>query len=66
MRAFFSTHSKSGIYEWVSNDIIDILGYNPKDLMNTTAYDYFYPEDLRRIVKSHIKSDFGQYTQKVT
>lgn len=64
MKGFFSTHTFDGVYKWASSDVKDILGYDSKEMLDHTAYDFFHPDDLVKIVKSHLNVDIS--TQQVT
>ena len=50
-----STHIPDGIYSNVSKTCLPFLGYTPKELIGSSPYDYFHPEDFQRILKSHAK-----------
>ena len=48
-----SKHTPSGVYTYVSPVCTNLLGFEPEDLIGTSAYDYFHPEDLQQIQNSH-------------
>lgn len=50
-----STHNPDGIYNDVSGSCKDFVGYTEKELIGTSPYDYFHPEDFQKILKSHAK-----------
>lgn len=41
-----SAHAPDGTYRYVSAAAKDLLGYDPSELVGTSAYEYFHPEDL--------------------
>ncbi|MCB0755350.1 MAG: PAS domain S-box protein [Flavobacteriales bacterium] len=51
----FSTHDPNGIYNDVSKTCETLIGYSKKDLIGSSPYDYFNPEDFQAILKSHAK-----------
>lgn len=50
---FLSLHSASGTYRYASPSVRGLFGWAPEDLVGTSAYDYFHPEDLERIAANH-------------
>lgn len=56
MNHFISIHDKFGTYLEVTSNIKDILGYDEDDLIGKSAYEFFHPECLSNIVKSHVSS----------
>ena len=48
-----SKHTLDGTYIYVSEASKELLGYTEKDLLATNAYDYFHPDDLAVIRRSH-------------
>ncbi|MBD3167771.1 PAS domain S-box protein, partial [bacterium] len=48
-----SRHSPDGIFLYVSPACKHILGYEPEELVGTSSYDYFHPDDLQAILASH-------------
>ncbi|MBD3404288.1 PAS domain-containing protein [candidate division GN15 bacterium] len=48
-----SHHAPDGTYLWVSPSANTLLGYEPGELVGTNAYDYFHPDDLAEIQRSH-------------
>ena len=53
--AMFSTHNPDGVYNDVSDSCKRLIGYSPDELIGTSPYDYFLPEDFQKILKSHAK-----------
>ena len=50
-----SIHEPNGIYSAVSKTSEGLVGYKPKELVGTSPYDYFHPDDFQTILKSHAK-----------
>lgn len=50
---FISSHTPGGEYTYASPISETLLGYKPKELVGTSAYEYFHPEDLAEIAASH-------------
>ncbi|MBD3404258.1 PAS domain-containing protein [candidate division GN15 bacterium] len=48
-----SHHAPDGTYLWVSPSAETLLGYAPEKLVGTSAYDYFHPDDLAEVQRSH-------------
>jgi two-component system, cell cycle sensor histidine kinase and response regulator CckA len=48
-----SRHTVEGVYLYASPASQGILGYAPEDLIGRNAYDFFHPDDLAEIKKSH-------------
>ncbi len=48
-----STHDAAGVYRYVSPSCGTLLGYEAEDLLGRSAYDFFHPDDLQAIRKSH-------------
>ncbi|SMO40704.1 PAS domain S-box protein [Gracilimonas mengyeensis] len=50
-------HKPDGTYEYVSPSVNKILGYAPEELLGTSPYELFHPDDLERIQsESHQKA----------
>lgn len=49
-----SRHTPEGIYLYASPASRGILGYAPEDLVGHNAYEFFHPDDLENIKKSHL------------
>ncbi|HEY7703831.1 MAG TPA: PAS domain-containing sensor histidine kinase [Acidimicrobiia bacterium] len=48
------THNTAdGIYVYVSPSSTAIVGWEPRELIGKSAYDFFHPDDLAAIVKGH-------------
>ena len=45
-----SAHAPDGTYRYVSAASKELLGYEPEELLGTSAYDHFHPEDVGRSV----------------
>lgn len=48
-----SRHTPEGNYTYASPVCRSLLGYEPEEMLGTNAYEYFHPEDLENIRKSH-------------
>ncbi|MGC9528271.1 MAG: PAS domain S-box protein [Limnospira sp.] len=48
-----SRHDAEGIYRYASPASRALLGYEPEELVGRSAYEFFHPEDVDRIKKSH-------------
>lgn len=44
-----SFHDMEGRYEYLSTSVKDILGWDEKDLLGKSAYEFFHPDDAKRI-----------------
>jgi len=49
-----SRHNSEGVYLYASPACRQILGYEPEELIGSSAYEYFHTEDLAKIRKSHL------------
>lgn len=50
-----SLHDGQGMYLAVSPSVSGFLGYEPRDLIGNSAYDFFHPSDFETVLKSHAK-----------
>lgn len=59
-----SLHSLDGTYQYCSPACEDLLGYQPEELVGHSAYEFFHPEDLEVIARSHqhVANTPDQYT----
>ena len=64
MKVFFSKHSMDGKYKWTCENFLKIVGYTKKEIVGVSSYEFFHPEDLMSIVKSHL--NVGSLSQEVT
>jgi len=48
-----SKHTPEGVYTYASPACRSLLGYEPEELLGHSAYEFFHPEDLEAIKKSH-------------
>jgi len=48
-----SRHSPDGIYLYASPVCRSLLGYDPEEMVGHDAYDFFHPEDVDAIRRSH-------------
>lgn len=48
-----STHELDGNFKYVSPSSTSILGYEPEELIGENPYEFYHPEDLKRITESH-------------
>jgi diguanylate cyclase (GGDEF)-like protein/PAS domain S-box-containing protein len=53
---FISLHTIDGKYTYVSPISYTMLGYNAKELLNQSAYDFFHHDDIDKIKLSHQKN----------
>jgi PAS domain S-box-containing protein len=51
---FLSVHDKIGKYLKVCDNIGLITGYDKGEVIGKSAYDFFDPDDIKNIVRSHI------------
>ncbi len=59
-------HESDGTYVYLSPSVKAILGYAQEDLIGTTPYDLFHPEDLKRIQgESHEKALKGEHISHI-
>ncbi|KAI7697369.1 hypothetical protein SSS_01779 [Sarcoptes scabiei] len=59
---FISRHSLDGKFTFVDQRVINILGYQPQELLGKICFDYYHPEDLNHMKESfkHVISLKGQ------
>ncbi len=50
-------HEPDGSYSWISPSIQTLLGYSPTELLGTSPYNLFHPEDLERIRSTSHKAN---------
>jgi PAS domain S-box-containing protein len=48
-----SKHTPEGVYTYASPACRSLLGYDPEDLVEHDAYEFFHPDDLEAIRESH-------------
>src|SRR3954470_3692506 len=48
-----SAHSPDGTYRYVSAASKELLGYEPDELIGTSAYDHFHPDDAAKVGVAH-------------
>ncbi|MCC5947174.1 MAG: PAS domain S-box protein [Nitriliruptoraceae bacterium] len=46
-------YSPEGVYLEVSNSVRTLFGWEPEELVGTSSYDYFHPEDIAAIRSTH-------------
>ena len=67
--ALVSLHNTQGIYLEISDSSKDIMGLTEAELIGTSAYDYFHPDDFQNVLKSHaritIRPDVGQVSYRL-
>ena len=51
-----STHSPDGDYTYVSGRCREMLGYEPEELIGTSPYRYYHPDDLELIERTHAET----------
>lgn len=52
---FMSRHNVDGKFTFVDQRVINVLGYKPQELLGTTCFDYFHPDD-----RAHMRDNFDQ------
>lgn len=54
-------HDPNGCYRSITRSVVAILGYSPEELIGTSPYCYFHPDDIERIRKdSHNRALSGE------
>jgi PAS domain S-box-containing protein len=48
-----SKHTPEGVYTYASPACRSLLGYEPEELVGHDAYEFFHPDDLEQIRRSH-------------
>ncbi len=48
-----SAHAPDATYRYVSAASRDLLGYAPDELVGTSAYDHFHPDDVSKVEVAH-------------
>jgi PAS domain S-box-containing protein len=48
-----SAHAPDGSYRYVSAAAKELLGYEPNELVGTSAYDHFHPDDAAKVGVAH-------------
>lgn len=51
-----SRHDQDGVCLAVSDEVRGLLGHEPEELVGTSAYDWFHPEDLALVASSHARA----------
>jgi len=51
--ALISIHDPNGVYLQVSSSVTEFWGYRPQDLIGNSAYDYFHPDSIKDVLRSH-------------
>lgn len=54
-QAMISLHDQQGIYLEASDSSNSFMNLAERELKETSAYDYFHPDDFQNILKSHAK-----------
>lgn len=52
MSDMVALHDPDGCYRWVSPSVKRILGYSPDELIGTSPYKLFHPDDMEAIAKN--------------
>lgn len=50
---FLSLHAENGDYLFASDAVEHVLGYQPSELTGRNAYEFFHPDDIKRIAEDH-------------
>ncbi len=61
-----SKNTPEGIFTYVSDSCYDLLGYRKEEMLGTSTYDYFHPDDLEQVARSHSAVLRGQSVQSIT
>jgi PAS domain S-box-containing protein len=48
-----SKHTPSGVYTYASPACRSLLGYDPEDLVGRDAYEFFHPDDVAEVSRTH-------------
>ncbi|HLL40798.1 MAG TPA: PAS domain S-box protein, partial [Rubrobacteraceae bacterium] len=48
-----SKHTPEGVYTHASPACRNLLGYEPEELLGRSVYEFFHPEDLKRVSNAH-------------
>src|SRR3712207_8955922 len=48
-----SKHTPEGVYTYASPACRFLLGYDPEELVGHDAYEFFHPDDLQEIKRTH-------------
>lgn len=56
VNSMVSRHTLEGVYTFASPACRTLLGYEPEDLLGSSAYDFFHPDDLAEIRETHAKT----------
>lgn len=51
-----SLHTVDGVYRYVNPAFTRVLGWRPDEVIGRSAYEFFHPEDLSRIIRDHARS----------
>lgn len=52
-KEFSSQHSLQWKFVFLDERATSIIGYLPFEVLGTSGYDYYHPDDLEKVVKSH-------------
>ncbi|MBD3615213.1 MAG: PAS domain S-box protein [Gracilimonas sp.] len=61
-----SRHSLDGTYLYVSPSCKQVLGYHPEDLIGKDAFEYFHPEDIKKVKAAHKELKERKQTKPIT
>jgi PAS domain S-box-containing protein len=50
-----SKHTPEGVYTHASPACRNLLGYEPEELLGRSVYEFFHPEDLKRVSNAHCR-----------
>ncbi len=65
-RDLICMHDLDGTYRYLSQAVHDLLGYNPAELIGTSPYALFHPQDCERIMReSHDKAQQGDLENRI-
>ena len=53
-KRFFSTrHTMMCVYNFVDAAAVELLGYLPHDMVGTSIFDYYHPDDLPLLLNAY-------------
>lgn len=63
----FVTLNTESIYEYVSPNIKNLLGYNPQEVIGLHNFDLIHPDDHAAVIKAYSEADgeFGKVTRSI-
>jgi two-component system, cell cycle sensor histidine kinase and response regulator CckA len=60
-------HDADGTFQWVSEGALEVLGWEPAQLLGTSPYDRFHPDDIERIrSEAHVQALSHERASSIT